>query len=276
MFRSHSLLKALLLGFCVLCSVGCQRKVQLFRGDYEQYYREQKRVDRKAAVVTLRPYPVDMLSYRHRIRVGDELTLRIYNLPTVLETGIKLAEEPAGFKASVDVHGYVYFPLLPRLYAKGLLTEEVEELAVNELAKLYKDPLLSVRLSNLRAYVFGASGGRGVVQQVVTTGSGTFIQMEQEEESLVSILSKAGGISNTANIAKVKIIRNYQSDSLQIIWVDLRNPDVLNDPMLNIRSEDIVYMESRGLPLFLTELNPYLTFINVGLSLFLVYQAAIR
>jgi hypothetical protein len=270
---THRLLWALLI--LPLLS-GCESKTRLFQSTYEKYYKEQRRIT-KSPIIKLRDDDPSYLAYRHKIRPGDELEVTIMNMPPELQQGQNtvLAEarlqsnSGTSFKGIVSHDGYYYIPLIPRLYVEGKVTDEVVNMVQQELGKLYDNPVATCNVTNLNLYLFGFGGAMGVMGGAgfSAENSANNVPIKTEKVSLIEALAYARGISFVNKVQKVKIIRNYDSDNLQIIWLDLRDINVLKKNAINVYADDIIYAETRPVFQFFSLISPYLQVINIGISM---------
>ncbi|MBX3101875.1 MAG: polysaccharide biosynthesis/export family protein [Bacteroidetes bacterium] len=248
---------------------GCSQKTQMFQSTYEKYYKEQKRTTNQP-IIKLRDDENSYLAYRHKIRPGDELEVQILNLPDILKEKDEMGLKGNIFEGIVTHDGYFYMPLIPRIYVAGKVTDEVTNLIEQELAKSYDNPVVNCRITNLKLYLFGFGGGMSGMSPV---GVGTsqenmarVIKMGTEQSSLIEVLATAGGVSFVNKIRKVKIIRNYETDNVQIIWIDLRKIEVLKKNIIPIYSDDIIYAESKPFFLAFSQISPYLQAVNLAVS----------
>jgi hypothetical protein len=258
---------------------GCESKTRLFQSTYEKYYREQRRIT-KSPIIKLRDDDPSYLAYRHKIRPGDELEVTIMNLPTELKQGQNIVISEARLQTSagntftgiVSHDGYFYIPLIPRLYVEGKVTDEVVNMVQQELSKLYDNPVATCMVTNLNLYLFGfggalgggvGGGGMGFSME----NAANAIEIKTEKISLIEALAHARGISFVNKVKKVKIIRNYDSDNLQIIWLDLRDINVLKKNAINVYADDIIYAEARPVFQLFSLLSPYLQVVNLGISM---------
>ncbi len=244
---------AFLLAGVWLLAAGCslQRDTNLFRDPvHEKYYRKGRRAGQ--AVIRLKPGIDSLRNYRYRIQSGDELRIRLLNLPA--ELGQTAFELKADERYVVNVDGYIHLPLAGRLYVQDRFTEEVR-LRIEEAYSLYfPKPTVELTVTNLKVYLYGDSRRMGGQQSVIL--------LPTERTHLIEALAIGGGIPYTTKAHKVKIIRGRLDDP-QIIWVDMNRVSALRDEDLFMRSGDIIYLESRFMPLLLREAQPYIVLINL-------------
>lgn len=271
--RLRSILAPLVLLALAVTQSGCYKNVQLFRGDYEKYYRAQRHLGPKPIIAYPEQAP-QREGYRYRLHTGDKLAIILHNLPKELELpNTTKSEEGANVIEVIVSHdGYIYLPLIPKLYVKGKVTDEVAQLITEELAKLYQNPVVEIRITNLKVFVFGlpAQGGTMGLSGSATAGSGKVVKIETEKTSLINVLGLSGGLGLNNKAKKVRILRNYDTDSLQVFWLDMRDPEVLKNEIIEIHANDIIYVETRNLQFVLAEVQPYVTFSNLFIGIWLI------
>ena len=238
----------LLLFFTLLfSSCGVHKRVGVFNDPkYEEVYKEGKKANQ--AVIRLKPTRDTLQYYRYRLQPGDELRVRILNLPPELAEGSYELEADARYIVNID--GYVHLPLAGRLFVQDKATEEVRRKLFEVYAAYFNQPNVEVMVSNLKVFVFGESDQQGVV--ILPT----------ERTHLLEALALSGGVPQYAKSDKIKIIRGNLNDP-QIIWVNLNYISALREEDLIMRSGDIIYLETRTIPLLLREAAPYLVFVNI-------------
>lgn len=121
---------------------------------------------------------------------GDVIDIVVWNHPELL-----LA--PAGFNVSPD--GLIQFPLLGTFKIAGLTENQARDELTRRLAKFIKDPQLTVRVQAYRAgrvYMDGEvrSPGLQAINDIPMT--------------LPEAISRAGGLTATADRARVAVTRN--------------------------------------------------------------------
>jgi polysaccharide export outer membrane protein len=209
-------------------------------------------------------------TYKHtvyRVSPYDVIGIRLANLPKELEEAsdipVPTAQTGGGNTASgasrvfgafppyqVDAQGNIVLPLLHRVNVAGLTTLQVRDSLEAAYSRFYRNPLVEVQAQRLRFYAFGELGRTGL------------IEMPTERIHLVEALSLAGGVPYTGKLNRIKIIRGNWQDP-KVIWVNLRMAQALQHPDLYMQNQDIVYVEPRNAQLFLREVAPYTTILNI-------------
>jgi polysaccharide export outer membrane protein len=235
-----------LLGVCLLSLIsllgtGCGSRSIVFKSkETEQIYKQGRK--QKLAIIKNKESRQSPALYRYLVRPGDELTIKFLNLPPELGNGTFGLQANSVYKVNID--GYVYPPLIGKMYVRDKSIDEITTLLTQEYSSYYVNPSLDVSVSNLRIYAYGDVGKPGIVT------------LPTERTHLVEALAIAGGVKPTAKNHKIKIIRGDRKDP-QIIWVDLSNVSVLSAPELLMQSEDIVVVEAKNVVLAAQSVAPY-------------------
>lgn len=117
--------------------------------------------------------------------------------------------------------GRVQVAGLTRLQAR----KKIEELYSKDL----KQPLLEVKLVNLKVSVFG---------EVRTPGN---LPLVKDHTTLADIIAEAGGLTERADEKTIKIIRNNGQDN-STTQVDMGEIRSLNDPRTLLQNGDVIYV----------------------------------
>lgn len=235
-----------IMGILFLNACAMQSKTQMFRNaEHEKVYRAGAKAGK--SIIKLNESQQNLEYYRYRISVGDELRIRFLNLPPELAKGAH--EIQVDTRYLVTTEGYVAIPLIGKIYVRGKTVEEIQRKLILEYTAYYPNPVIDVNVTNLKVFIFG-EGRQGVVI------------LPNEKTHLIEALALAGGIPNSAKPHKVKIIRGTLNNP-EVIWVNTRDISVLSAQELYMQAGDIIYLEPRNLQLFIREVAPYTTVINL-------------
>jgi polysaccharide export outer membrane protein len=181
-----------------------------------------------AAVSVYRIKPQDILEIKNLQNSKDivDLNPAVNGAPTGLAN---TQTQAPGYLVEDD--GTVALTGLGRVPVAGLTRTEAQRLIEDMYRKtVLKDPIISIRITNLSVSLFG---------EVHTPGN---YPLTRDKTTLVQVLGLAGGLNDQANETNVKIIRGSQKDP-KIILVDLGNVRSINDPRAILENGDIVYVE---------------------------------
>jgi polysaccharide export outer membrane protein len=99
---------------------------------------------------------------------------------------------------------------------------------------------------------------------------GKVIPLQNENMSVIEIITLAGGMDNMAKAHKIRLIRgDLRNPSVYLI--DLSTMEGVRKSQLNVQPNDIIYVERqrRVVSQFLTELAPLITVVNTILLIYL-------
>lgn len=163
----------------------------------------------------------------------------------------------------VEEDGTVALPVIGRIPIVGLTrmeaTKEIEDLYRKTLLK---DPIIEVKIVNLKVTLLGEVKSQGNFQLV------------KDKTTLVEMLGQAGGLTDKANERNVEIIRGDENNP-QITIVNLRDINSINNPATILRNGDIVYVAQNKRAIRNDNLNnfgmiiqPLLIVINTALIIY--------
>jgi polysaccharide export outer membrane protein len=168
-------------------------------------------------------------------RIQPEDVLQIRNLQGIKyldgsSTNASGGSSSSGESFQVEEDGRVTLPIVGRVFVTGLSRYE----AAQKIEKIYrdsllKDPIIELKILNLKVTLFGEARG---------TGNYT---LKKENTSLIDILGDAGGLTNAADEKNVRIIRGDRAHP-EVIKLDLSDINVLGDPRIILQNNDIIYI----------------------------------
>lgn len=196
-----------------------------------QYLFEQKNITdtaSKGSDVTTGPY---------RIKAQDILQIR--NLQSIKyivdETpsnagGGGSGSGNTGQTFQVDDDGTVALPAIGHIKVAGLTRPQAAK-QIEELYRknLLKDPIIELKIVNLKVTILGEIKGQGNYT------------LTKDRTTLVELIGEAGGLTDKANEANVKIIRGDQKNP-QVTEINLRDIQSINDPRAVLQSGDVIYI----------------------------------
>ncbi len=174
-------------------------------------------------------------NYRHRIKPGDRLNINFLNNYDIGRAAIESATstanaEDGGAKGYlINYDSTVTLPLLGRTNLVGLTRLEAAKRLEQEYGKYVINPIIEVNILSLTVTVLG---------EVLTSGK---IILDKENTTLVDVIALSGGLKDPGKKNKIKIVRGKE-----IIIVDLRKIEALENSALTIQDGDVVYVEPYG------------------------------
>jgi polysaccharide export outer membrane protein len=163
----------------------------------------------------------------------------------------------------VEEDGTVALPVIGYVHVAGLTrmgaTKVIEDLYRKTLLK---DPIIEVKIVNLKVTLLGETKTQGNFPLV------------KDRTTLVEMIGEAGGLTDKANERNVQIIRGDQNNP-QVIVVNLRDINSINDPSTILRNGDIIYVAQNKrairtdkLTNFSTIIQPALIILNTALIIY--------
>jgi len=180
--------------------------------------------------------------YAPRIQPGDILSITVSSRgkeasevfnpipqPTNQQRQVGVLQPAHGFK--VDSTGYITFPDVGNLKAKGLTTSEFSALLTQELEKYIEVATVIVRLANFQVTVMGEVARPSVYH------------IPNEKITITEAIALAGDIGIYGKKKNVMVIRE-EGDHRSIARLDLTGRDFFFSPYYYLHPGDIVYVEA--------------------------------
>ncbi|WP_345535187.1 polysaccharide biosynthesis/export family protein [Variovorax defluvii] len=175
----------------------------------------------------------------YQIGPGDVVGIVVYDHPEIVFSGIPATTvaDPASVSPApgfiVSNTGHLSFPYVGQLKVDGMTVQELETTLVRRLARVFKDPQLSVRVvafRSKRAYIEGDVRAPGL--QVFTD-----IPM-----TLAEALNRAGGFAPSGDRSAVMLTRDGKTHQLDLMSMAEAGIDPTRIPL---KSGDLVMVRSR-------------------------------
>jgi polysaccharide export outer membrane protein len=172
----------------------------------------------------------------YRIQPQDLLQIRnLQNIRYVVDEAPSVGSGGSGAGAGVgqiyqvEEDGTVALPVIGHIAVTGLTRGQAAKLIEDLYRKnLLKDPIIEVKITNLKVTLLGEFKGQGNFPLV------------KDKTTLVEMIGEAGGLSDRANETNIKIIRGDQRNP-QVTYINLRDIQSINDPRAILQNGDIIY-----------------------------------
>lgn len=167
------------------------------------------------------------------------------------------SKEFGGIPILVEYDGTSKLPLIGRVQLAGLTRREAEDKLELLYKDQYKDPYITITISNRKVLVFPGTGSNAKV-----------INFTGDNMNLIQALAEVGGISNTGRAKSVKLIRGDLKNP-KVFKIDLSTLEGMKQADLALQSGDIIYVDPYEDPavIFGRNVTPYLTAIGSIASL---------
>jgi polysaccharide biosynthesis/export protein len=177
----------------------------------------------------------------YTIGPSDVIGILVYDHPELLPNAgavISQQADPTGISAApgfiVGADGLVTFPYVGRVKVAGLTEIEASELLAHRLARVIKDPQVTVRIQSFRsrrAYVEG---------EVRLPGTEIFTDVPM---TLPEAINRAGGITAAGDRSFVTLTRNNRTTRINLMQLQELgvNPDRIlleNGDLVTVRNRD--------------------------------------
>ncbi len=174
------------------------------QGEYEQYHL-QKNDELELRVISMNPETVLLFQQRTSSVNSSSIAYRIY------EDG------------TIDV------PFLSRVEVAGLTLQQAEMKIESELKAFAEDVRVKLALSTGTFCVIG-DAGRG------------YFPIYKDRLTIYQALALCGGVSSSADLAHVKILRR-SVDGMKIIEFDIRPMSVIDSDYYYVYPNDVIYFD---------------------------------
>lgn len=171
-----------------------------------------------------------------KVTAFDEYAVRPFNLHSMnqstsadVSVNSQVAQTaPQGYL--VDHEGYIHFPVLGRIYVKGMTHAELRKDLEGRLLTYLSDPLVSIRQLNFNVTVLG---------EVKKPGQYT---SESDRLTVLQALGMAGDMTDYGDRTKVKLVRNENGQDATYI-IDFTDKNLTSSPYYYMQQNDVLYVE---------------------------------
>jgi len=149
----------------------------------------------------------------YTIKPYDKLTLEVYSnqgyeLVNAIQQDRRIIGQQQVYTYRVRDDGFAELPLIGVIYLCGYTIVAAEDTLETLYAQYIKEPFVKLEVVNRRVFVFNKSE------------NATVVSLDNDNTSLIEVLTKAGGISVTGKAFKIRLIRGSLSNP-QIMLIDL-------------------------------------------------------
>ena len=170
-----------------------------------------------------------------KVTAFDENAVRPFNLYSMNNStstgqvnGQTAQLAPQGYL--VDNEGFIYFPVLGKLYIKGMTLAQLRADLEKRLLAYLTDPLVSIKQLNFNITVLG---------EVKKPGQYT---NPSDKITVLQALGLAGDMTDFGNRTNVKLIREIDGVS-KTFTIDFTNKNITNSPYYYMQQNDVLYVE---------------------------------
>jgi polysaccharide biosynthesis/export protein len=206
----------------------------------------------------------------YKIQTGDQLYIKVHSLDPQTSRFFQ-SEFPNLMNPTylylnsytVDEEGYIGFSFVDKLKVQGKTIQIAQKDIQKVLNEYFKDVTVIVKLVNFQVTLMG---------EVSSPGNYTF---NREYANILQAIGLAGGVSDFADIKKVKLIRQTPSGSVVKI-IDLSQMDLLSQDHYHLMPNDIIYIDSRPVKSYTQRAVPYGLFLSILSTGLVVYSLFLK
>lgn len=158
--------------------------------------------------------------------------------------------------------GTIILPLLNIVKVEGLTIKELNSFLVDRYREFLKSPYVKASIKNHKVYVLGEVAKQGA------------IPMEGETISLIEVIAKAGGLTDSALRNRIRVI-SQERGKYVMNTLNLNKFSTLNSANLMLKHNSIVYIEPKSTKAIRVAINDYLPIVEAAsriLSTFLTIE----
>lgn len=162
----------------------------------------------------------------------------------------------------VDDQGEIPFPVVGKVKVAGKTIFEAQVFLQEISNKYLQSPIVKVRLLNYRVNFLGEINKSGPVL------------LTNNRVSILEAVGIAGGFTDLADRANVKLIRQNGSDT-EVIYLDFLKEDILKSPYFYVQQNDLIIVPALKQRPFRNYFGNNFAIILSGITLlFLIYTTA--
>ncbi len=150
----------------------------------------------------------------------------------------------------VDRNGFLKLPYISKVRIEGLTISEASKLLESELSQYLYQPVVSMKLVNVKITILGEVQAPGVYR------------INNKSVNIFQALGYAGDITTYGDREKVLIVRE-ENNAVIKKYVDLTNDNILGSSWYNLHPNDIIYIEPMQRKIFGIETVPWALITSV-------------
>ena len=210
---------------------------------------------------------IPAIKFQYNIQKGDLISVQIssttksdYDFFNLQETSNPqlLSQNPYLYGYLVKPNGEIELPMLGNVNVDGLSFSEAEDLIQQISSTYFKDPVVKVNILNFDVSILGEVNNPGEYNIV------------RSNQNIFHLIGKANDLTPFANRESVKIVR-FHEESSKVIYLDLTDPDILNNQDVFLHPQDIIYIEPLEKKFYsVNNLSSAISFTVSAISLYLL------
>jgi polysaccharide export outer membrane protein len=171
----------------------------------------------------------------YKLKPNDAINLRVFSLNKEVTDLFNVGGTVSGrgFAYPVYADGSVDLPFADSIQVAGLTIEDARKKIEQVLKQKMEDIEVKIALDNNYFYMLGASG------------KGQY-RIYKERLTVYQAIAMAGFSTGYGNLKNVKIIRQRENGTSDIVYFDLRTKSIIGSEYYYVYPNDIYYVESKG------------------------------
>ena len=171
--------------------------------------------------------PADILSIKVSSRSPESSAVFSANLD---ENPPNNRDNVANRGYMVNDEGMIDLPLIGTLKVSGLTTSQLRQNLKQALLTYYKDPVVNVRIINMRVAVYG-----DVLRPDVYT-------LQNERTTITQVITLAGDLNITAIRNNILLVRE-ENGVRKYVTLNLTSKNIFNSPYYYVKNNDEIYVQ---------------------------------
>lgn len=192
-------------------------------------------------------------TYQYKIRKDDKISISVwgqdqYSVGSLY--GIYNSNEVYGKWLLVDINGNIELPQYGTFNVLGKTIIELKDSLKTKFSKILTNPIVDVKVLNKEILIIG---------EVRNTGS---IPVDKDRNTLLEIITKAGGYEFYANLKKIKVLRQDGPHTL-VTTINLTKAGDYKHKIISLHPGDVVIVPSKKSKVFDKRISTIVPFTAV-------------
>jgi len=193
----------------------------------------------------------DFSDASEQIQKNDELLIIISTLEPEASNPFNLRSTSSETKENlthlVDSEGNIEMPVIGKLYVEGKTRIELQKELVSLLKRHLINPVVNIRIKNLRITVLGD-----------VKSPGTY-NVNSEKINILQAIGLAGDLNLTGERQEVVLVRESK-EGRTYQTIDLRDANILNKNYYQLQQNDIIYVPQGRVKIHSASISPLYSF----------------
>lgn len=224
---------------------------------------EDKKGNKKAEPITLDSAFLYNPNYQYTIRRDDKISVSVWGqdeLSVGSVYGIYNSNEVYGKWLLVDINGYIELPKIGNTHVEGLTIPQLKDSLRLSYSKWLIKPIVDIKVLNKEISILGEVRNPQV------------LPIDKDNNTLLEIIARSGGLEPYANIKHIKIIRQ-EGPNVRIANIDLSKSGGYFSKNIQLHPSDIVVVPSKKYKEFDKRISIIIPFTSTATALAILLKA---